>query len=54
LAALHAADRPLTAPEVQRAVVGDLAYTTVLTILSRSYAEGLAARVPPRTGLSCS
>ena len=46
MTALHAADQPLTPAEVQRAVGADLAYTTVLTILSRLHAKGLAARVP--------
>ena len=54
LTALHAADGPLTAAEVQRVVGGGLAYTTVLTILSRLYAKGLAARVPAGRGFAYS
>lgn len=39
LAALWAAGRPLTAGEVAEALGGELAYTTVQTILSRLYAK---------------
>jgi predicted transcriptional regulator len=54
LAALHAADHPLTPGEVLRAVGEDLAYTTVMTILARLYAKGLAARVPVGRGFGYS
>jgi predicted transcriptional regulator len=54
LTALHAAEQPLTPAEVQRAVGGDLAYTTVLTILSRLFAKGLVARVPAGRGFAYS
>ncbi|MET7696414.1 BlaI/MecI/CopY family transcriptional regulator [Streptomyces sp. NPDC005485] len=44
LAALWAADGPLTARQVREALPGDLAYTTVLTILSRLYDKEMLAR----------
>ncbi|MFJ8592367.1 BlaI/MecI/CopY family transcriptional regulator [Streptomyces sp. NPDC093598] len=44
LAALWAADGPLTAREVRDRLPGDLAYTTVLTILSRLYDKGMLIR----------
>ncbi|MEU2930763.1 BlaI/MecI/CopY family transcriptional regulator [Streptomyces sp. NPDC048304] len=44
LAALWAADGPLTARQVLERLPGDLAYTTVLTILSRLYDKGMLAR----------
>ncbi|GHK01355.1 BlaI/MecI/CopY family transcriptional regulator [Streptomyces sp. NPDC003753] len=44
LAALWAADGPLTAREVRERLPGDLAYTTVLTILSRLYDKGMLVR----------
>jgi len=44
LAALWAADRALPPGEVQAALVGDLAYTTVMTILSRLHAKGEVTR----------
>ncbi|MEE1664002.1 BlaI/MecI/CopY family transcriptional regulator [Streptomyces sp. NPDC003631] len=44
LAALWAADRPLTAGQVRERLRGDLAYTTVLTILSRLYDKGVLLR----------
>ncbi|MFF5433092.1 BlaI/MecI/CopY family transcriptional regulator [Streptomyces griseofuscus] len=44
LAALWAADGPLTARDVRGRLKGDLAYTTVLTILSRLYDKGMLAR----------
>jgi predicted transcriptional regulator len=44
LAALWAAERPLTPGEVVDAVGGDLAYTTVQTILVRLHAKGAVAR----------
>ncbi|MEP6464071.1 MAG: BlaI/MecI/CopY family transcriptional regulator [Frankiaceae bacterium] len=46
LAALYAAEGPLLPAEVQRALGGDLAYTTVLTILTRLHTKGLARRLP--------
>ncbi|MEV6294836.1 BlaI/MecI/CopY family transcriptional regulator [Streptomyces sp. NPDC004059] len=44
LAALWAADGPLTARQVLERLPGDLAYTTVLTILSRLYDKGMLVR----------
>ncbi|MET7605448.1 BlaI/MecI/CopY family transcriptional regulator [Streptomyces avermitilis] len=44
LAALWAAKGPLTARDVRERLPGDLAYTTVLTILSRLYDKGMLAR----------
>lgn len=44
LAALWSADGPLTARQVRERLPGDLAYTTVLTILSRLYDKGMLLR----------
>jgi predicted transcriptional regulator len=44
LAALSAASDPLTAAQVKTAIGGTLAYTTVLTVLSRLAEKGLAAQ----------
>lgn len=44
LAVLQAANSPLTANEVLRALGGGLAYTTVVTILSRLHAKGVLER----------
>jgi predicted transcriptional regulator len=44
LAALWAADKPLTAGEVVDALGADLAYTTVQTILTRLHAKGAVHR----------
>jgi predicted transcriptional regulator len=44
LAVLWAADGPMTAAGVQQRVDGDLAYTTVVTILSRLHDKGAATR----------
>jgi predicted transcriptional regulator len=44
LAALWAADKPLTGAEVVDALGGDLAYTTVQTILARLHAKGAVRR----------
>ncbi len=44
LAALWAADSPLTPGEVVDAVDGDLAYNTVQTILTRLYQKGAVRR----------
>jgi predicted transcriptional regulator len=44
LAALWAAEGPLTPGEVVDAIGGDLAYTTVQTILVRLHAKGAVAR----------
>ncbi|MEU3340471.1 BlaI/MecI/CopY family transcriptional regulator [Streptomyces sp. NPDC006668] len=44
LAALWAADGPLTARQVREALPDDLAYTTVLTILSRLYDKAMLVR----------
>jgi predicted transcriptional regulator len=46
LVCLAAADAPMTAVEVQAAVGGDLAYTTVLTALSRLHAKDALVRTP--------
>ncbi|MEU9455958.1 BlaI/MecI/CopY family transcriptional regulator [Streptomyces sp. NPDC048277] len=50
LAALWAADAPLTARQVQERLSGGLAYTTVLTILSRLYDKGMLVRRPAGRG----
>ncbi|MDX3075864.1 BlaI/MecI/CopY family transcriptional regulator [Streptomyces sp. MI02-7b] len=44
LATLWAADGPLTAAQANERLPGDLAYTTVLTILSRLLDKGLVTR----------
>ena len=44
LAALWAADRPLTPAEVQDQVGGGLAYTTVMTALARLHEKGAVKR----------
>ncbi|MDX6210283.1 MAG: hypothetical protein QOE24_2674 [Frankiales bacterium] len=44
LAALWAADRPLTAGEVTEGLASDLAYNTVATILTRLHAKGAVHR----------
>ncbi|MGW0994887.1 BlaI/MecI/CopY family transcriptional regulator [Streptomyces sp. NPDC002520] len=44
LAVLWAADAPSTARQVQERLPGNLAYTTVLTILSRLYGKGVLVR----------
>ncbi|MFC9455783.1 BlaI/MecI/CopY family transcriptional regulator [Streptomyces sp. NPDC058430] len=44
LAALWAAEAPLTPGEVQRALADDLARTTVTTILTRLHAKGTVTR----------
>jgi predicted transcriptional regulator len=46
LSCLAAADRPLTAGEVQ-AEIGGLAYTTVMTTLARLHAKGALERAKP-------
>ena len=46
LACLWAADRPLTAADVLEGLGGDLAYTTVMTILSRLDTKGMVRRLP--------
>jgi predicted transcriptional regulator len=46
LSCLAAADRPLTVAEVLADLGGDLAYTTVLTALSRLHAKGALRRAP--------
>lgn len=48
LAVLWAADAPLVPAQVQEALGGQLAYNTVLTILSRLHDKGAVART--RTG----
>jgi predicted transcriptional regulator len=44
LAALWAAEGPLTPADVASAIGGELAYTTIQTILSRLYAKGAVRR----------
>lgn len=44
LAVLAAADVPLTPAQVRQALGGELAYTTVMTTLSRLYAKGAVSR----------
>ncbi|OLZ60730.1 CopY family transcriptional regulator [Streptomyces sp. IMTB 2501] len=44
LATLWSADGPLTARQALERLPGDLAYTTVLTILSRLYDKGMLVR----------
>lgn len=50
LAALWAADEPLTARQVLERLPGGLAYTTVLTILSRLHDKGMLVRQPAGRG----
>ena len=50
LAALWAADQPLTARQVLERLPGNLAYTTVLTILSRLHDKGMLVRHPAGRG----
>jgi predicted transcriptional regulator len=44
LASLWAADGPISASHIQAEVSGDLAYSTITTILSRLRAKGLVTR----------
>jgi predicted transcriptional regulator len=46
IACLAAADEPMTPAEVQAGIGGDLAYTTVMTTLSRLYAKQALTRSP--------
>ena len=46
LAVLLGADKPMTAAQVRAALGDALAYTTVLTVLSRIADKGLAIRTP--------
>jgi predicted transcriptional regulator len=50
MAALWAADEPLTARQLLERLPGDLAYTTVLTILSRLHDKGMLVRQPAGRG----
>ncbi|MFE9449539.1 BlaI/MecI/CopY family transcriptional regulator [Streptomyces sp. NPDC006739] len=50
LAALWGADEPLTARQVLERLPGDLAYTTVLTILTRLHDKGRLVRHPAGRG----
>jgi len=60
MAALWAADGPVTAAGVHQTLGGDLAYKTVLTVLGRLHAKGLLDReqagrahaYTPRRGLA--
>jgi predicted transcriptional regulator len=45
LALLQSAHGALTPGEVQRSLGGDLAYSTVVTVLSRMFDKGLLARI---------
>ena len=46
LGCLAAAGRPLTTAEVQAGLDGHLAYTTVMTALTRLHAKGVLTRQP--------
>lgn len=46
VACLAAAEGPLTPAEVQAEVGSELAYTTVMTVLSRLFAKGALVRTP--------
>ncbi len=50
LAALWASDEPVTPAAIQQSLGGDLAYTTVTTILTRLAEKGLAERIPTGRG----
>ncbi len=50
LACLAAAGRPLTVAEVLAELGGDLAYTTVLTAMSRLHGKGALTREPAGRG----
>ena len=50
LAHLWSSGTACTPAEVRAAMAGDLAYTTVLTILSRLHAKGLVSREPRGRG----
>src|SRR5690242_5025510 len=50
LACLAAAGRPLTVGDVQAGLGSDLAYTTVMTALSRLHAKGALTREPAGRG----
>jgi len=50
LSGLWAAGRPLTARDLQRSLVKPLAYTTVMTTLTRLGAKGLVVRSPISRG----
>ncbi|WP_327340468.1 BlaI/MecI/CopY family transcriptional regulator [Streptomyces sp. NBC_01324] len=52
LAALWAADTPLTAGQVQGAIGAELARTTVTTILSRLHEKGTVARTRSGRGFA--
>src|SRR5215213_5019543 len=54
LACLGAAGRPLTVAEVLAELGGELAYTTVLTALSRLHAKGALTREPAGRGYAYS
>lgn len=52
LTVLHAAGAPMTPGELQQVLAGDLAYTTVLTILARLHAKGVLRRLPAGRGFA--
>ena len=53
-AVLAAGRKPMTPAQVRDAMGGDLAYTTVLTVLSRLYDKGEIAREPAGRGYAYS
>lgn len=53
LAALWTAQTPLTAGAVQRELGGPLAYSTVVTILSRLHTKGMLTREPNGRAFAC-
>ena len=53
-AVLAAGERPMTPARVRDALGGDLAYTTVLTVLSRLFDKGEIAREPAGRGYAYS
>jgi predicted transcriptional regulator len=52
LACLAAADRPLSPADVLAELGGDLAYTTVMTTLSRLHSKGVLTRTPHGRGFA--
>lgn len=46
LAVLSAAAEPMTPGEVKEALEGDIAYTTIATVLSRLQSKGIVSREP--------
>jgi len=52
LACLATADRPLTPGEVRTELGDQLAYTTIMTTLSRLHAKGAVSRLPAARGFA--